>query len=81
MTLIFYRLNSSAALVSNYEVLKLLQEVRSGQDGGGSKKKVAKLRTDLANISFDVSRFLSLKYYRLQKYANIARKITLVSTK
>ncbi|KAA0203858.1 hypothetical protein HAZT_HAZT006749 [Hyalella azteca] len=51
-------LNSNVALLSNYEVLEVLHEVRSAQDSEGSKKSVSKLRTNLANITYDVEKYL-----------------------
>lgn len=50
----FFRLKSSAGLLSNYEVLKLVQEVRTAEDGT-TQKKIHKSRNHLANITFDVS--------------------------
>ncbi|KAF2368034.1 RNA polymerase II Rpb4 [Trinorchestia longiramus] len=47
-----------SALLSNYEVLEKLQEVRNTEEGGGTKKKVGKLRTNLANITYDVEKSL-----------------------
>lgn len=46
------RVNSKGAVLSNYEVYTLLQEVC--QQGSKGKRSITKTQTHLANIAFDV---------------------------
>lgn len=48
-----YSVNSKGAVLSNYEVYTLLQEVC--QQGSKGKRNITKTQAHLANIAFDVS--------------------------
>lgn len=50
-------LNINAGMLCNFEVLQLVREMRSAQDASGSKK-ISKLKTNLANITYDTQKYL-----------------------
>lgn len=53
MMMTLCRVNSKGAVLSNYEVLRLLQEVC--HQGNKGKKNLTRIQSPVASIAFDVS--------------------------
>lgn len=66
-----FSVNSKGALLSNYEVYTLLQEVC--QQGNKGKRNINKTQTHLANIAFDTLKYLERTPCKIQSPEVIQR--------